>query len=60
MDHISEDTGLSQEAKELVEMINEIATDLMFHAYDHLPVTGKMKLCELTKNTQRVLERGQQ
>lgn len=54
----AENEGLSEEATEVVEMINEIATDLMFHAYDHLPVGSKMKLSELAKNTRRVLEEG--
>jgi hypothetical protein len=58
MNYPTENDGLSQEATEVVEMINEIATDLMFHAYDYLPVSGRMKLAELAKNTRRVLEEG--
>jgi hypothetical protein len=50
---------LSEEATEVVEIINEIATDLMFRAYDYLPVGGRIKLSELAKNTRRVLEEGQ-
>ena len=55
----TEKEGLSPEATEVVEMINEMATELMFYAYDHLPVGVRMKLSDLTKNTQRVLEESQ-
>ena len=55
----TEKEGLSPEATEVVEMINEMATELMFYTYDHLPVGVRMKLSDLTKNTQRVLEESQ-
>jgi|GEM_PF-3430643 hypothetical protein len=59
MDAAEKET-LSPEATEVVQMINEMAMELMFHAYDHLPPGVRMKLSDLTKNTQRVLEENQQ
>jgi len=56
----TENDSLSQEAREVVEMINEMAVELMFCAYDNLSAGMKMKLSNLTKNTQRVLEKNQE
>jgi hypothetical protein len=53
----TENDGLSQEAREVVEMINEMAVELMFCAYDNLSAGMKMKLSNLTKNTHSMLEK---
>ena len=59
MTTLSDDIALSEEAAELVKMINEMARELMFCAYDHLPAGPKMKLSDLTRNTQRMLDESQ-
>jgi len=59
MNTVSENKALSPEATELVQIINDVATDLMFHVYEDLPPDMKMKLSDLTRNTQRMLEDSQ-
>ena len=51
-----ESVTLSRNAREVVQMINEIATDLMFAAYPNLSPGMKIKLSDLTRNTTRMLE----
>ena len=59
MNTVSENKELSPEATELVQIINDVATDLMFHVYEDLPPDIKMKLSDLTRDTQRMLEDSQ-
>jgi hypothetical protein len=48
--------ALSPEAKEVVEMINDVASGIMFEQYQNLPTGAKMRVAEVTRNTQRMLD----
>jgi hypothetical protein len=50
--------ALSSEAKEVVEMINDIAAGIMLHHYDNLSTGAKMRVSAVTRNTQKMLDDG--
>ena len=47
---------LSTEAKEVVEMIYELSTGIMFSQYENLSTGAKMRIAEVTRNTKKMLE----
>jgi len=47
---------LSQEASQVLEMINDLAVEFMFCQYENLSPGMKMRLAEVTKNTQRMMD----
>lgn len=48
--------GLSQEARLVLEMINDLAVEFMFCQYENLSPGMKMRLTEMTKNTQKMMD----
>ena len=48
--------SLSPEARELIEMINDLAVDFMFWQYENLSTGMKMRLAKVTRSTQRMLD----
>ena len=56
---MSENTAqnLSPQAMEAIKMINQLATDIMFKAYDECTPGMKMRVANITKCTQDMLEK---
>lgn len=51
----SENT-ISPEARELVKMINEFANEIIFHYYEYLSVSMRMRLADIIINSQKMLD----
>lgn len=47
---------LSPEARQVVEMIYDLAVEFMFGQYENLSTVMKMRLAEVTKNTQKMMD----
>jgi hypothetical protein len=55
MNTLTQKDALSREAREVVEMINDMAVELMFCAYEDLSPGMQMKLSNLARDTHRML-----